>query len=172
LISELKNQIPPQQMVDESREIIEAIEKLEVFKNARTVLAYWPISGEVDLRELLNKWQTKKEFLLPVVKDDYLEIRCFDGEASLATGRSYGILEPTGPAFCEFNKVDLVIVPGVAFDSDGYRLGRGKAYYDRLLPQLIRAYKLGIGFSFQLVDELPSEPHDELMDQVVVPTIG
>ena len=166
-ISDLKSQAPPQEIVDESREIVETIEQLEVFKNARTILAYWPISGEVDIRDVLNRWQTKKEFLLPVVKDDYLEIRRFEGEASLVKGQSFGILEPTGSAFTAFNKIDLVIVPGVAFDKEGYRLGHGKAYYDRLLPKLTSAYKLGLGFSFQLVDEVPVEPHDEVMDAVI-----
>ncbi len=167
LISDLKSQTSPQQMADESREIIASIERLEVFKMARTVLAYWPIAGEVDLRDLMRRWQTTKTFLLPVVKDDNLEIRRFDGEASLAKGPSYGILEPTGPAFQAFNQIDLVLVPGVAFDREGYRLGRGKAYYDRLLPKLTRAHKLGIAFSFQLVEKVPSEPHDELMDAIV-----
>ncbi|MCA1745185.1 MAG: 5-formyltetrahydrofolate cyclo-ligase [Bacteroidales bacterium] len=169
LIADHKCQASPQQLSEESREIVEAIEQLEVFQKAHTILAYWPISGEVDLRDLLNRWQTKKELLLPVVKDDFLEIRLFEGENNLAAGLAYGILEPTGAPFKAFRKIDLVLVPGVAFDREGYRLGRGKAYYDRLLPKLTNAHKLGVGFSFQLVDQVPSEPHDELMDAVVIP---
>jgi 5-formyltetrahydrofolate cyclo-ligase len=166
-MSDLKGQISPQQMGDESRQIVEAIEKMDIFKQARTILAYWPIKGEVDLRELLRRWQDKKVFLLPVVKDDYLEIRSFEGESALEKGRSYGILEPTGAPFLVFGQIDLVLVPGVAFDSEGYRLGRGKAYYDRLLPNMLQAHKLGVAFSFQMVDKVPSEPHDALMDAVV-----
>ncbi len=166
-ISDLKSQTSPQQMADESRQIVETIEKLEVFKKARTILAYWPIKGEVDLRELLRRWQDKKVFLLPVVMDDCLEIRNFDGESALEIGRSYGILEPTGGPFQAFGQIDLVLVPGVAFDKKGHRLGRGKAYYDRLLPNISQAHKLGVASSFQMVNKVPSEPHDALMDAVV-----
>jgi 5-formyltetrahydrofolate cyclo-ligase len=168
-ISELKGQSSPIQLEEECREIIKDIEELPVFKKAKTILAYWPIAGEVDLRILLNRWQTKKAFLLPVVKDDYLEIREFKGEAFLTEGQAYGILEPTGSPFQAFNMIDLVIVPGVAFDREGARLGRGKAYYDRLLPKLSTAHKLGVGFSFQIVEKVPSEPHDAFMDTVVFP---
>lgn len=166
-ISDLKSQASSQQMADESRRIVEAIEQLEVFKNARIILAYWPIVGEVDLRDLLRRWQGQKVFLLPVVMDDYLEIRSFEGESALEEGRSYGILEPTGAAYQDVDQIDLALVPGVAFDAEGYRLGRGKAYYDRLLPKLTNAHKLGLAFSFQMVDQVPSEPHDACMNAVV-----
>jgi 5-formyltetrahydrofolate cyclo-ligase len=166
-ISDLKGHISSQQLADESRQIVEVLEKMDVFKKACTILAYWPIKGEVDLRELLRRWQDKKRFLLPVVKDDYLEIRSFEGESALEKGRSYGILEPTSASFLALGQIDLVLVPGVAFDGEGYRLGRGKAYYDRLLPKMPQAHKLGVAFSFQMVDKVPSESHDALMDAVV-----
>ena len=78
-------------------------------------------------------------------------------------------MEPDGATYRDYAKVDLVLVPGVAFDLEGYRLGHGKAYYDRLLPRLIHARKVGVGFGFQLVESVPVEPHDEVLDAVVVP---
>lgn len=167
-ISDLKRRVSPQQMTDESKRIVEDIETLSAFKKARTILAYWPISGEVDLRELMRKWQNQKVFLLPVVKDDYLEIRRFEGESALEMGRSYGILEPTGSTFQDFHQIDMVLVPGVAFDREGGRLGRGKAYYDRLLPKLSNAQKVGVAFSFQTVEKVPAASHDAFMDAVII----
>lgn len=169
-ISDIKRMVPSQQMVDESREVVAIIEALAIFEKARTILAYWPMPQELDLRTLLNKWLPEKEFLLPVVQGNSLEIRRFEGEASLATGQSFGILEPTGPAYNAFSQIDLVLVPGVAFSREGHRMGHGKAYYDRLLPKFPKAFKIGVGFSFQLVERVPSEPHDALMDLVLVPT--
>jgi len=64
-----------------------------------------------------------------------------------------------------------VIVPGVAFDSQCHRLGRGKGFYDRLLPQIPHAVKIGVCFDHQIVEELPSEPHDVLMDLVISPSL-
>ncbi|WP_162198157.1 5-formyltetrahydrofolate cyclo-ligase [Geofilum rubicundum] len=168
-ITYLKSVVPLLQMQEESRHVVAAIEALAVFKQARTVLAYWPMFKELDLSSLLNKWQAEKVFLLPVVQGDSLEIRRFQGETSLAPGPSFGIMEPVGPAFNAFGDIDLVLVPGVAFDEEGRRIGHGKAYYDRLLPQLTKAFKIGVGFSFQLVEDVPSEAHDVRLDLVVVP---
>ena len=66
--------------------------------------------------------------------------------------------------------MDLVLVPGVAFDAAGHRLGRGKGYYDQFFascPQVAASYKLGIAFPFQIVGEIPTEPHDIQMDEVI-----
>jgi len=75
--------------------------------------------------------------------------------------------EPSGELFTDFDRITLAIIPGMAFDHQGNRLGRGKGYYDRLLPQLSHAYKLGLCFPFQLLtEEIPHEPHDCRMDEV------
>lgn len=90
----------------------------------------------------------KEKILLPVVIGNDLELRVYTSPADLAIG-AYGIEEPTGALFTDYATIDLVIVPGVAFDRDGNRLGRGKGYYDRLLPRIPSAYKVGICFPFQ-----------------------
>ena len=78
-----------------------------------------------------------------------------------------GIEEPTGTLFTDYAAIDFIAVPGVAFDRNGNRLGRGKGYYDRLLPRIPSAYKAGICFPFQLVEEVPAEPFDIRMDEVI-----
>ena len=77
------------------------------------------------------------------------------------------ILEPTGPDFTDYSKIDLGIIPGVVFDRSLNRLGRGKAYYDNLLPLLDNGYLIGVCFSFQLKDNTPVEPHDFKMNCVI-----
>ena len=72
-----------------------------------------------------------------------------------------------GALFTDYATIDLVIVPGVAFDRDGNRLGRGKGYYDRLLPRIPSAYKVGICFPFQIIEEVPAEPFDIRMDEII-----
>ena len=62
---------------------------------------------------------------------------------------------------------DVAVIPGMAFDADGHRLGRGKGYYDRFLPLIPRAYKIGLCFPWPLVDEVPSDAHDIMMDGVI-----
>ena len=70
-------------------------------------------------------------------------------------------------AFTDYAAIDFIVVPGVAFDAKGNRLGRGKGYYDRLLPRIPSAYKAGICFPFQLVEEVPAESFDVRMDIII-----
>ena len=85
------------------------------------------------------------------------------GKTSLLIGRD--IEEPTGEAFTDYTQIDFAIIPGVSFDKNGNRLGRGKGYYDRLLPQL-HSYNVGICFDFQVSDEIPTESFDKPMHEV------
>lgn len=88
---------------------------------------------------------------------------------------AYGIMEPEGPAFTAYDDIDLIIIPGVAFDVKHNRLGRGKGYYDRFLQQMqqmqqmqqTHAYKIGVCFPHQLVDNIPVTAYDIPMDEVV-----
>ena len=93
-------------------------------------------------------------------------LRQYEGPESLVEG-AFGIMEPIGKLFTDYEKVELAIVPGMAFDRAGHRLGRGKGYYDRLLPQLTNAFKIGICFDFQFRSYIPHEEHDEVMNEVI-----
>lgn len=132
------------------------------WQEAKTVLLYHALPDEVDTTLLLNS--TGKQILLPVVIGDNLELRIYTGEMQEG---AFHIMEPVGAVFTAYNEIDLAIIPGMAFDAEGHRLGRGKGYYDRLLPHLPHAYRLGLCFPFQLLEEVPAEPHDILMHEVL-----
>lgn len=147
---------------------VEALTRLEanaVFCEAQTLLIYHSMKDEVQTHSFIEKWSRTKRIVLPVVVGDVLELRLYTGPDDLAVG-SYGIAEPIGEPFTDYAAIGLVVVPGVAFDSKGHRLGRGKGYYDKLLP-LIAAPKIGICFPFQLIEEVPAEPFDICMDAVI-----
>ena len=93
-----------------------------------------------------------------------LEILPYD-ESRLELG-SFHIEEPTGDNVVNPEDIELIVVPAVAYDRKGNRLGRGKGFYDRLL-QTTKATKVGIGYEFQLVDEVPVEPHDVGVDIII-----
>ena len=80
---------------------------------------------------------------------------------------AYGIMEPEGPAFTAYDDIDLIIIPGVAFDVKHNRLGRGKGYYDRFLPLIPDTYKIGVCFPFQMTTSIPAEEHDIRMDEII-----
>ena len=79
----------------------------------------------------------------------------------------YGIAEPTGEPLKTDDLIELMLIPGVAFDKDNNRLGRGAGYYDRILHRFGKALKIGLAYSYQLVDVLPTEHHDVGMDMVL-----
>ena len=105
---------------------------------------------------------------MPVVKGDELELRRYYPEKGFTVG-AFGVLEPNGEAFTDYASIDLAVIPGVAFDNEGNRLGRGKGYYDKLLHKTKNTslYKLGICFDFQKVDFVPTDAHDIRMDEVL-----
>ncbi len=150
----------------QSAEILAALEAHPAFRAAHTILLYHSLPDEVDTHAFIDRWSEAKQVLLPVVQGDGLLLRQYTGTNALATGR-YGIGEPVGTDFTDYAAIDLVIVPGVAFDRQGNRLGRGKGYYDRLLPRLTQARKLGICFPYQLVNDIPTDAHDIRMDEII-----
>lgn len=97
---------------------------------------------------------------------DVLELRHYTGPEDLKPG-AYGIAEPTGELFTGYATIDIAVIPGVAFDFSGHRLGHGRGYYDKLLPKLTTTVKAGICFPFQVVEEVPTEPFDIPMDIII-----
>lgn len=144
--------------------IMSRLEQTEMFRTAACVALYHALPGEVQTAEFIEKWYRKKQLLLPVVQGDDLELRLYTGPETVKAG-AFGILEPVEESPV-IPAVDLIIVPGVAFDRQKNRLGRGKGYYDRLLTS-VDAPKLGICFGFQLFDRLPSEPFDQKMSRIL-----
>ena len=144
--------------------VFERLESTAAFQMAEKILLYHSLPDELDTRRFLKKWKDLKKFFLPRVNGVNLELLPYD-ETKLEIGSFY-IEEPTGNDVHPVEEIEVIIVPGVAFDRKGRRLGRGKGFYDRLL-QTAGATKIGIGYEFQLMDELPSEPHDVPMDIII-----
>lgn len=149
-----------------SDDILKRIEDHPVFQNAKTVLLYHSLPDEVYTHDFIRKWYTHKRILLPVVTGNTLELYTYTGPEKMQTG-AYGIAEPTEGKFSNFKEIDLAIIPGMAFDRRGNRLGRGKGYYDRLLPFLAGTYKLGVCFPYQLLESIPTENFDVRMNEVI-----
>lgn len=157
-------------MSDEGRQaasasILKVLEALPAFSDAGIVLAYSSLPDEVDTRELLKRWGERKVIVLPVVVGERLELRKYDG-VHLKSGYR-GIMEPSEDAEAVSPAdIELAIVPGMAFDDAGRRLGRGGGYYDRLLPML-GCPKLGVCFRCQRVESVPVEECDIVVDSVL-----
>ncbi|MEW5845176.1 MAG: 5-formyltetrahydrofolate cyclo-ligase [Bacteroidota bacterium] len=147
--------------------VFSEIESMALFRQAKTVLAFWSLSDEIDTHEFVIKWASDKRMVLPVVVGDELELRLFTGVEQMEQSSSFGIMEPQTGQLIKPEEIDFAIIPGVAFDPKGNRLGRGKGYYDRTMPLLRNAVKVGIAYEFQLIDSVPVSEHDVPVDLVI-----
>lgn len=145
-------------------EVFEKLEQTAAFLLAEHILVYHSLPDELSTHRFLNKWHDRKKFYLPRVNGVNLEILPYD-ESRLELG-AFHIEEPTGNNTVSADEIELIIVPAVAYDQTGNRLGRGKGFYDRLLSTT-KATKIGVGYEFQIVEEIPAEPHDVKMDMVI-----
>ena len=163
----MKRHFTQQQLGEMSLLAIRQLLANEHVQRAQTVMMYCSLPDEVDTRQALRQLvDAGKQVVLPVVVDDsHMVLRRYHSDADLCEG-AYHILEPMGPMFEAVNDIDVVVVPGMAFDVAGHRLGRGKGYYDRLLPQCPQAYKIGVALECQLLEELPVDPFDVPLDAV------
>ena len=166
-IRDLKRAVPMEEKLRRSELIMRRLEVLPLFTEAKVVLLYWSMSDEVQTHAFVNKWYKDKVLLLPCVQGDDLVLRQYTGPECLVAGEQFGIGEPTGPEWTDLDKVELIVVPGVAFDPTGNRMGRGRGFYDRLLKSTPNAMKVGVAYDFQLLDKIPVEPHDVPMDSVI-----
>lgn len=164
------------------------VESSQAFRSARTILLYASLPDEVPTETILQRWSQPlpalerescqftldntgrvwaKTLVLPLVEGESLRLKAYDSSA-LRSGYQ-GILEPL-PSCPDIapEAIELAIIPGRAFTRAGWRLGRGKGFYDRLLPSLVNARKIGVAFPYQLFETLPIDPWDVPLDAVYI----
>lgn len=167
-IKNRKRQFTSQQLSELSFAVVMRLLAHERLKGANTVMLYYSLPDEVYTHTLVDSLLVSgKRVLLPrVTGEGTMELRRYEGPQSLERG-AYNIMEPIGEVFDDYAEIELAVIPGVAFDRQLNRMGRGKGYYDRFLPKLNNAYKIGICFDFQLVENIECEEHDIRMDEVI-----
>lgn len=159
---------PTEEAKTKSTSVVEAVRSLEQWESAREVLLYWPIKGEVDVRPLIHElWERDVRVLLPRCRPNEfgsMDIACATCQDELTPG-PFSIMEPDSEKCAPEGEVcpDMALIPGVGFDWRGFRLGFGGGYYDRILATggMKKALIVGVGYGFQLVDQLPVEEWDQ-----------
>lgn len=147
-----------------ARDVFERLQRTAAFLLADRILMYHSLPDELPTIEFINRWADRKQFFLPRVNGVNLDILPYN-RSRLHLG-AFNIEEPDGAETVPADTIDLIIVPSVALDLRGNRLGRGKGFYDRLLAST-RATTIGVAFDCQLLDTLPVEPHDISLDIVI-----
>ena len=168
LMRQKKGQFTQQQLCELSLPIVDRI--MPMLADASVVVAYYSLPDEVYTHSMINQLvaEGKTVYLPKVISGEDMVLCRYTGAESLREG-AFRIMEPVGPEISADEAVDVVLVPGMAFDGEGNRLGRGKGYYDRFLKSLNspRPRLIGVCFDFQKVDVVPTEPTDVKVDVVV-----
>lgn len=169
-IGALRRAVPASARAVRDRAIADATMALDAMASARTIAAYSAVRGEVDPRRIVERcWSLGHTVVLPRVDRAQGTLGWYEhsNDRPLREG-AFGIGEPAEDAAAvAADRIDVVLVPAVAYDERGHRLGQGMGFYDRALPLLTRAVRIGLAFDFQLVAELPNDPHDQPVDFVV-----
>ncbi|MBW2993077.1 5-formyltetrahydrofolate cyclo-ligase [Candidatus Woesearchaeota archaeon] len=162
-ILEARNSLSLKQIKEKSRIIKKNLLDMEQFQNADVIHCYISKESEVSTHDLISG--LGKTWIIPCLQNNCLESCRFNGFQNLKKG-SFGILEPKKIERFPEERIKMVLVPGIAFDTRGYRLGYGKGYYDRFLKNS-NAVKIGLAYDFQIVNNVPEEKHDVKVDCII-----
>lgn len=167
-IRDIKRQFSDEELAELSLSVINRMFSHPAVAAAKTVLLYYSLPDEVFTHNAVRQLSLSgKTVLLPRVIDTAnMELRIYRDDNDLKKG-SYGIMEPAGDIFSDYDKIDVAVIPGMAFDAGGNRLGRGKGYYDRLLSKAGNIYKIGMCFDFQKINRVPADDNDVKMDCIL-----
>ncbi|HMJ91955.1 MAG TPA: 5-formyltetrahydrofolate cyclo-ligase [Candidatus Acidoferrum sp.] len=155
-----------------SQMLCDLIRSQPAWRDAASVMLFSPLRDEPEVSALLNDALAERKLVCLPRFDGAQGVYSgaqVSSRADLVAGR-FGALEPNADCpVVPLNHLDLVLVPGIAFDLAGRRLGRGKGFYDRLLAE-VSGHKCGVVFDVQIVAEIPEEPHDVRVNSIVTPT--
>ena len=151
-----------------SIQIAKRLFRLPEFKNARNIMLYSSIKCEVETATIIELALQTKFVTLPVTKGHNIFASEISTNTLLQSGK-FNILEPVKPKEFPPDDIDLIVIPGIAFDAKGNRLGYGHGYYDKFLAKT-KAFKVALAYDLQLVPSIPNESHDIPVDVIVTET--
>jgi 5-formyltetrahydrofolate cyclo-ligase len=173
-LRQILTSMPKQDRQDASQAICTHLSSLPSISTADTIFAYLPLAEEVDLTPLLTTWiEESRTVCVPIVTWESKAMHAvglptLDRESLIE--RKYGLREPRDPQSIPAETIDVMLVPGLGFDRDGGRLGRGGGYYDRYLEINRSPIVIGVAFDCQMLDSIVKQEHDQLMTVVVTPS--
>ena len=148
-----------------SDSIFDAVYRLNEVQSASTIALFVSLADEPQSANIIAKLSPSKRIVVPRIEGDEMEF--YDISAGLERG-AFNIMEPIATTPIEPSEIDVMVVPGVAFTRNGARCGRGKGFYDKYISRRgFRAYTIGVCYPCQVVEALPSEPHDKVIDEVI-----
>lgn len=148
-----------------SSHIFSRLATCKELEKASVVALFISLDDEPSTDLIIEQLSLHKRVVVPRIEGEEMEF--YDLSEGVQKG-AYGIMEPLATTPISPDKIDVMIVPGVAFTRSGYRLGRGKGFYDKYLSRKgFRAHTIGVCYPCQLVENIPTEKHDKTLDSIV-----
>ena len=172
-IAAMINELPGETVQEKTTEIEDRLFEFANFMESKIALLYISVDSEVDSERILKRsFDHSKIVVLPIVDTEASDFNLYkvdDITKDLKTGPG-GVLQPD-PERCRIvplECIDIAIIPGIAFDEKGGRIGPGNGYYDRLIPKLpITTRKVALAFDAQVIAQVPTESHDKHVDIII-----
>lgn len=165
---DLEHNRPADKVQHASRSIHDRLIATPLFQKASCIGVYLALPTEIQTNEIIHAcWEQGATVCVPyyIPEKKYYGMSRLDPSAPLRV-QKWNVREPENPEPVDPGQLDLILVPALAFDLHGVRLGHGGGHYDRLLPQ-VRGFRLGLAFHEQVVDALPREPHDQTVQAIL-----
>ena len=167
-LSRKRRYVTKQEKKEYDAKIYKTITKLREWKQSQNIFIYISTLYEVSTRQLIKDFLAKKRIIIPKTHMKYQTLSLHHIQSLKETAKgNYSIYEPVPSApIVEASTIDLALVPGIAFDKNGHRIGYGKGYYDGLMSQL-PCPKFAIAYELQIVDNIPAQKHDNPVDGII-----
>jgi 5-formyltetrahydrofolate cyclo-ligase len=166
LVLQKRNDQMQEEIISKSEAICNQLIELDEYKYAKVIYIYMDFKNEVKTKPIIdNALKMGKKIALPKIENNVMSFYYIHSYEYLKKGY-FGILEPNTTELAEDRKA-LIVVPGVAFDERGFRVGYGKGFYDRFLSQHMVFTKVALAFKLQIVDQIPNDEHDVAMDMII-----
>ena len=165
----LRKAMPIYLLEEYSKKIAEKLIKHPEYQSAELVFTYIDAKGEVKTKDIIeHAWENRKRVAVPRVQGDIMEFYLISSYEDLEPG-NFGIMEPkkNSTEVTDIHENSVVIMPGVAFDRSGNRIGYGKGYYDKYFSKYPDLYKIALAFSMQIVSEIPADIFDIKADCII-----
>jgi 5-formyltetrahydrofolate cyclo-ligase len=144
---------------------------MERVRQANSIMIYYSIGVEVETISIIQKLISMGKIVsLPVCTPSQSLIAGLITDIDQLITTRFGLKEPDPNQLISPEKIDLIVVPGLAFDERGCRMGHGAGYYDRFLSGQPNSFKLGLAYDFQVLPGIPAESHDIRMDGLITPS--
>lgn len=166
-IVEKRNSLSKEEILAKSIQIKNRLFGLQQYMNSRTIMFFVSFNSEVSTHDMIKEALKNKTVVVPKVAHHEIEPSVIIDFGNLVQSGKFGILEPIETMKIAYKNIGMVLVPGIAFDGEGHRIGYGFGYYDKFLRKVPKAVKVGLCFDFQVADLIPHEEHDVPVDFIV-----